>query len=34
MELRPVGPAVGNFRNNGPELLERVEPEEVVEVLF
>jgi putative SOS response-associated peptidase YedK len=27
MELRPVGAAVGNFRNNGPELLERVEPE-------
>ena len=34
MELRPIGPAVGNFRNNGPELLERVEPEERVETLF
>ncbi|WP_434741589.1 SOS response-associated peptidase [Micromonospora sp. SH-82] len=24
LELRPVGPAVGNVRNNGPELTERV----------
>ncbi|WP_042365118.1 SOS response-associated peptidase [Streptacidiphilus neutrinimicus] len=34
MELRPVGAAVGNFRNNGPGLLERVEPEEIEETLF
>jgi putative SOS response-associated peptidase YedK len=26
LELRPIGPAVGNVDNNGPELLERVEP--------
>lgn len=26
MELRPVGPAVGNVRNDGPELVRRVTP--------
>ncbi len=25
LEVRPVGPAVGNVRNNGPELIERME---------
>jgi putative SOS response-associated peptidase YedK len=28
MEARPVSAAVGSFRNNGPELLLRVEPEQ------
>jgi putative SOS response-associated peptidase YedK len=28
LEMRPVSPAVNNVRNNGPELVERVEPEE------
>ncbi len=26
LEMRPVGPDVGNVKNNGPELLERVDP--------
>lgn len=26
MEIRPVGPAVGNVRNDGPELVDRVDP--------
>lgn len=26
IEIRPVGPAVGNVRNNGPELIARVDP--------
>jgi putative SOS response-associated peptidase YedK len=26
MEIRPVGPAVGNVRNDGPELVKRVDP--------
>jgi putative SOS response-associated peptidase YedK len=28
LEARPVSPAVGNFRNNGPELTEAVAPQE------
>ncbi|MBO0869702.1 MAG: SOS response-associated peptidase, partial [Micromonosporaceae bacterium] len=24
IEIRPVGPAVGNVRNDGPQLIERV----------
>ncbi|HEY8472847.1 MAG TPA: SOS response-associated peptidase [Natronosporangium sp.] len=27
LELRPVGPAVGNVRNDGPELVMKVDPE-------
>jgi putative SOS response-associated peptidase YedK len=33
MELRPVSPRVNNVRNNGPELLEALAPEEVAEPL-
>jgi putative SOS response-associated peptidase YedK len=33
MELRPVSPRVNNVRNNGPELLEALPPEEVAEPL-
>jgi putative SOS response-associated peptidase YedK len=31
LELRPVGPAVGNVRNDGPELLTRVDVERIAE---
>ena len=34
LEIRPVGPAVGNVRNNGPELTARVEVPAVAETLF
>ena len=27
LELRPVGPAVGNVASDGPELIERVDPD-------
>ena len=33
MELRPVSPRVNNVRNNGPELLEALPPEQVAEPL-
>ena len=33
MELRPVSPRVNNVRNNGPELLAELPPEEVAEPL-
>jgi len=33
MELRPVSPRVNNVRNNGPELLEPLPPDEVAEPL-
>jgi hypothetical protein len=33
MELRPVSPRVNNVRNNGPELVEELPPEEVAEPL-
>jgi putative SOS response-associated peptidase YedK len=33
MELRPVSPRVNNVRNNGPELLDELPPEEVAEPL-
>ncbi len=31
LEIRPVGPAVGNVRNDGPELVRRVDPRPVPE---
>jgi putative SOS response-associated peptidase YedK len=31
LELRPVGPAVGNVRNDGPELITRIDVERAVE---
>jgi len=34
IELRPVGPAVGNVRNNGPELITAVEQEPTSATLF
>ena len=33
MDLRPVSPRVNNVRNNGPELLAELPPEEVAEPL-
>ena len=33
MELRPVSPRVNNVRNNGPELLDALPPEQVAEPL-
>lgn len=33
LEIRPVGPAVNNVRNNGPELLAPLAPDEVAEPL-
>jgi putative SOS response-associated peptidase YedK len=34
IEVRPVGPAVGNVRNDGPELIEPVGGPEIQESLF
>lgn len=34
IEVRPVGPAVGNVRNDGPELIARIGGPEVQESLF
>lgn len=34
LELRPVSSLVNNVRNNGPELLRRVEPDQPVDALF
>lgn len=34
LELRPVGPAVGNVRNDGPELMTRVHPAPVTTPLW
>jgi putative SOS response-associated peptidase YedK len=31
LELRPVGPAVGNVRNDGPELMTRVDVQRIVD---
>jgi putative SOS response-associated peptidase YedK len=33
MELRPVSPQVNNVRNNGPELIDAIRPDEVAEPL-
>ena len=34
IEIRPVGPSVGNVRNNGPELISVQAPEEISPTLF
>jgi putative SOS response-associated peptidase YedK len=34
LELRPVGPRVGDYRNNGPELIASAEPRVEVQALF
>jgi putative SOS response-associated peptidase YedK len=34
LELRPVGPKVGDYRNNGPELIDLVRPDPEPQALF
>ena len=34
LEIRPVGPAVGNVRNDGPELVARIDPAPVADRLW
>jgi putative SOS response-associated peptidase YedK len=34
LEIRPVGPEVGNYRNNGPELIAPAVPQPDVQALF